>query len=66
MMDNLEKTYLSTYFLCVFKKLRDDNIFKNFVELLKNILKEDNLEKNIVGLDKIYKAIVHVEPYFGS
>ena len=47
MMDNLEKTYLSTYFLCVFKKLRDDNIFKNFVELLKNILKEDNLEKNI-------------------
>ena len=26
----------------------------------------DNLEKTIVGLDKIYKAIVHVEPYFGS
>ena len=26
----------------------------------------DDLEKNIAGLDKIYKAIVHVEPYFGS
>lgn len=26
----------------------------------------DNLEKTIVELDKIYKAIVHVEPYFGS
>ena len=26
----------------------------------------DDLEKNIVSLDKIYKAIVHVEPYFGD
>ena len=26
----------------------------------------DNLEKTIVGLDKVYKAIVHVEPYFGD
>lgn len=26
----------------------------------------DNLEKNIVELDSIYKAIIHVEPYFGS
>ena len=26
----------------------------------------DDLEKNIVGLDKVYKAIVHVEPYFGD
>ena len=26
----------------------------------------DNLEKNIIELDKVYKAIVHVEPYFGS
>jgi len=26
----------------------------------------DDLEKNIVALDKVYKAIVHVEPYFGS
>ena len=26
----------------------------------------DNLEKNITGLDKVYKAIVHVEPYFGD
>lgn len=24
----------------------------------------DNLEKNIIGLDKVYKAIVHVEPFF--
>ena len=24
----------------------------------------DDLEKNIVSLDKVYKAIVHVEPYF--
>ena len=24
----------------------------------------DDLEKNIVGLDKVYKAIVHVEPFF--
>ncbi len=24
----------------------------------------DNLEKNIAGLDKVYKAIVHVEPFF--
>lgn len=26
----------------------------------------DDLELNIVGLDKVYKAIVHVEPFFGS
>lgn len=26
----------------------------------------DDLEKNIVELDKVYKAIVHVEPFFGS
>lgn len=26
----------------------------------------DDLEKNIVELDSIYKAIIHVEPYFGS
>ena len=26
----------------------------------------DDLEKNIAALDKVYKAIVHVEPYFGS
>ena len=26
----------------------------------------DNLEKNIVELDKVYKAIVHVEPFFGD
>lgn len=26
----------------------------------------DDLEKNIVELDKVYKAIVHVEPYFGD
>ena len=47
MMDNLEKTYLSTYFLTVFKKLRDDSIFKSFVELLRVLLKENSIEKNI-------------------
>lgn len=47
MMDNLEKIYLSTYFLCAFKKLRDDIIFKSFVELLKNSLAKNNLEENI-------------------
>lgn len=26
----------------------------------------DDLEQTIVGLDKVYKAIVHVEPYFGD
>ena len=26
----------------------------------------DDLEKNIMGLDNVYKAIVHVEPFFGS
>jgi len=26
----------------------------------------DDLEKNIIELDKVYKAIVHVEPFFGS
>ena len=26
----------------------------------------DDLEKNIIELDKIYKAIVHIEPFFGS
>jgi len=26
----------------------------------------DDLEKTIIKLDKVYKAIVHVEPYFGS
>lgn len=26
----------------------------------------DDLEKTIIGLDKVYKAIVHVEPFFGS
>ena len=26
----------------------------------------DDLEKNIAGLDKVYKAIVHVEPFYGD
>ena len=26
----------------------------------------NDLEKNIVELDKVYKAIVHVEPFFGD
>lgn len=47
MMDNLEKLYLSSYFLCSFNALKNDLVFKNFVELLKTIEKEENLEKNI-------------------
>ena len=47
MMGNLEKIYLSSYFLCNFKTLKDDLVFKNFIELLKTIEKEENLEKNI-------------------
>ena len=46
-MDNLEKLYLSSYFLCEFKALKDDLVFKNFIELLKIIEKEENLEKNL-------------------
>lgn len=26
----------------------------------------DNLEKNIIAIDKVYKAIVHIEPFVGS
>ena len=47
MMDSLEKLYLSSYFLCNFKALNFDLVFKNFIELLKIIEKEENLEKNI-------------------
>lgn len=47
MMVNFEKIYLSSYFLCVFRDLRQDCVFKSFVELLKAIVKEENFEKNI-------------------
>ena len=47
MMDSLEKLYLSSCFLCNFKALKDDLVFKNFIKLLKTIEKEENLEKNL-------------------
>ena len=43
MMDNLEKIYLNSYLLCAFKNLKEDSVFKSFVLLLQNLLKEDNL-----------------------
>jgi len=57
MMDNLEKIYLSTYFLTAFKKLREDNVFKKFVELLRNILKEKEIEKNIESYSNFIFAL---------
>lgn len=56
-MDNLEKTYLSTYFLTAFKKLRDDLIFKSFVELLRVLLKENSIEKNIESYSNFIYAL---------
>ncbi|MBR5304503.1 MAG: DUF815 domain-containing protein [Candidatus Gastranaerophilales bacterium] len=47
MMDNLEKLYLSSCFLYCYKALKEDLVFKNFIELLKTIEKEENFEKNI-------------------
>ena len=47
MMVNFEKVYLSSYFLCAFRELREDVVFKSFVELLKAIVKKDDFEKNI-------------------
>ena len=47
MMVNFEKVYLSSCFLCAFRELREDVVFKSFVELLKAIIKEDDFEKNI-------------------
>lgn len=46
-MDSLKKLYLSSYFLCVFKALKEDLVFKNFILLLKDIETEENIEKNI-------------------
>jgi len=46
-MDSIKKLYYSSFFLCVFKTLRDDLIFKNFITLLYNIEFENNIEKNI-------------------
>lgn len=57
MMDNLEKTYLSVYFLCAFKKIREDNLFKTFLELLRNILKESSIEKNIESYSNFIYAM---------
>ena len=57
MMDNLEKIYLSIYFLCAFKKIREDNLFKTFLELLKNILKESSVEKNIESYSNFIYAL---------
>lgn len=57
MMDNLEKIYLSIYFLCAFKKIREDNLFKTFLELLKNILKESSVEKNIESYSNFIYAM---------
>ena len=47
MMVNFEKVYLSSCFLCAFRELREDVVFKSFVELLKAIIKENDFEKNI-------------------
>ena len=47
MMDNLEKIYLTSYLIYNFENVKNDTVFKNFVNLLKNILKEEIIEKNI-------------------
>jgi len=49
MMDNLEKTYLNSFLICAFKSLKNDSIFKNFIILLENLLKEDNLANTLEG-----------------
>lgn len=46
-MDNIEKTYLSSHFLCAFKNLKEDDTFKSFIELLASILKDNLPENNI-------------------
>ena len=47
MMDSLKKLYLSSYFLCVFKTLKEDLVFKNFILLLKDIETQEDIEKDI-------------------
>lgn len=47
MMDSLKKLYLSSYFLCVFKALKEDLVFKNFILLLKDIETQEDIEKDI-------------------
>ena len=49
MMDSLEKVYLSSYFLCIFKNLKNDTIFKSFIELLKTIEKENDIARTILN-----------------
>ena len=46
-MDNFKKAYLSSFFLYILKELKDDLVFKNFINLLKIIDKEYTFELNI-------------------
>lgn len=46
-MDNLKKIYLSSFFICLLKNLKNDIVFKNFINLLEKIIYEDEVRKNI-------------------
>lgn len=47
MMDNLEKIYLNSHLLCAFREFKNDIIFKSFISLIKNLIKENNLENTL-------------------
>ena len=59
MMDSLEKVYLSSYFLCIFKNLKNDTIFKSFIELLKTIEKENDIERTILNYTDFVYNLKH-------
>lgn len=46
-MDNLKKIYLSSFFICFLKNLKNDVVFKNFINFLEKIIYEDDLKINI-------------------
>lgn len=46
-MNNLKKIYLSSFFICFLKNLKNDLIFKNFINLLEKIIYEKEIQENI-------------------
>lgn len=53
-MSNFKKEYLSTYFLVELSEIIQDNVFKNFIFLLKTLSKDSTIEENL----KAYNSFV--------
>lgn len=45
-MENIKNIYLLSYFLISFENLKNDCVYKNFINLLKTIVKDDDIENN--------------------